>query len=376
MRADYKERSLFWRIFFIVLIVCIIIAAGMVFMLRSQLAEYEQNRPERIAESVFVNSFKNSNPDGIAHKIAPDDITDEEMKALVREIGNAIASGELSYKETDNGGSTYLKKYLVSAGDRDIASFTLNKKEDTEKDVLIGLLGLSYSNYTTGVFKSEMGKINTDAPGTCTVVITAPTGYTVKVDGNILGEESVIESDIPYEAVRYVPDGLAQITGKKYRYVANTAEPTVSCLSPSAIGSEITVDPETGEYTAALVYDSYISSKFEQPALDAAETFARFLTNDATFDELAIYLYKSSRLFEQTRSTNTSFVTEHDGCEFRDESVSEYIVWSSDIFSCRVKLTQVLHRAGAEDTVQTIDKVYFFRTEGTNTYIFDNYNMN
>lgn len=370
-----SRRSLFWRIYIIALAAAfVLLAAGMI-VLRVRLSDYEKSQPDRLAREIFNKNFAGASAEGITNLISRDGCTDEQKAQLLEEVREALAQGELTYREVTSGSQSDYEKYVVQAGDRNIASFTLRKIPGSDRQMLFSILTLKYARYEFGSIMDELS-FSTDDTGKYPVVITAPAGYTVMVDGVQLTDDFITESEVELDAVRYTPQGLAPKFGVKYRYPSMSAQPGVICASPAGMPAEVTYDAEKNEYLCSFVYDEYLQQLHEPLILEAAEIYSRYLTNDTSFKTLSYYLDPESLLYEQTRTTQTGFVIDHNGYEFRDESTSEYMIWSDSVFSCRVKLTEVLHKNGSEDFFEILDKIYFFRVQGEDLLIFDSFNMN
>ena len=383
-----SRKSLFWRIYLISVIAAVILLAIGMIVLRVKLREYENSQPEHLAEEIFNKNFSNASAEEITALISQEEYTEEQKAQLLEDVKEALSEGEITYSreatsESSAQGSKKVddyKKYTVKAGARSIASFTLNKVPGSDRKFLFSILTFKYAKYEFGSIMNELS-YSTDGTGKYLITVLAPGGYTVSVDGVQLGEEYIKDSNVELDSVKftYTLDTLKDFPmkyGIQYVYPSASSQPNVTCMSNGGMPAYVVYDEESGIYRCSFVYDEYLQASYEPLILEAAEIYSRYLTNDASFNTLSYYLDPTSLLYEQTKTTQTGFVIDHNGYEFKDESTSEYLTWADGVFSCRVKLTQLLHKNGSDDYFEMLDKTYFFRIDGTDLLIFDSFNMN
>ena len=152
--------------------------------------EYEAARPELTMDAYMENLRRNLWNDSVADTIAsmPHEVqSDEECEALVKEM----LSDELSYKRrAGNGEDTEAVYYNLLCGGNVFGNVTLVRDESKASELEFDLLPWR-------VDKEEF-----DFNGLYTAVqITVPETYSVKLNGVTLGEEYIIERDIPYDVL-------------------------------------------------------------------------------------------------------------------------------------------------------------------------------
>jgi hypothetical protein len=95
--------------------------------------------------------------------------------------------------------------------------------------------------------------------------------------------------------------------------------------------------------------------------------------NDEKWANVKEYFDPSSKLYNSIRTSETSFVIDHSGYRFENESASEFYAYDENTFSCRVSFTQVLTKKGKPDYKDNIDMTVYLRKVGDKFLIYDRY---
>ena len=153
--------------------------------------EYEAARPELTMDAYIENLSRNLWNDSVADTISamPHEVqTDEECKELVKQM----LSAELSYSRRAGGGEdTDSVSYNLLCGGNVFGKVVLVRDESKAAELEFDLLPWK-------VDKEEF-----DFNGLYSAVqITVPESYSVKLNGVTLGEEYIIERDIPYDVLK------------------------------------------------------------------------------------------------------------------------------------------------------------------------------
>lgn len=379
MTGSKNSRNTFRRIYLTVLIAAL--AALCIFLVITglKLKAYEEAQPKHMAEDIFTSDFKNSSAAGIAELLYTDTMTDTDRAALVSEVTETLKSGELTCTKISSVTQEDCEKYLVKAGDTNLASFVLKKVPGSEKTVLFSVLSLGYAEYKLDSITNEIeGSTYITPPDVQEpeITVSAPSDYTVAVDGVVLSEQNITERDIPMDGILYTPDGFTLPTLTRYKPDSNSKELTVTATAPDGTQCTAQFDEATNTYVCPYIYAGDLQTLYGQTILEGAKLYEGYLQGDSAFFILSYYLDVSSSFYQQLRNTVPSPAIAHTGADYSDEGTYEYIRWSDEIFSCRVRFNEQLHQIGQPDYTQTVDRTFFFKIRGTDVLMFGAYDMN
>ncbi len=342
-----RQSSVFYRIFALVWAVLLCLLVVSVFILRSYLADYESTLPQHVAQDMFEKYFT----DFDALKILRDTGTEEPefdtLEDMAARIEDSIKGKELSYSPSSVGLDETKEAYYVkySDGERDVkvAAFTVEKSDKKSK---------------RGFDTYEMGEIELYCIPIEDVVIKAPTGYAVTLNGKNLGEQYATGDPIETESCKYMKDGGVGITYTLYTVPGLYKTPEIKVTTKK--GEESAVELKDGVYEAAIVYSAELQERFGQRMINAAKAYATFMQNDCTFRAVDPYFLTGTDIYNYIRTTQNMWVIDHDSYYFEDESATEFYEYAEGVYSCRVKLKHVLKRARMEDHVDYVDVTYYF----------------
>ena len=353
-----KSNPKFYKIYFGVIIACLVLLIVAVFILRSFLTDFEKAQPKYVAEEVFEQYFVNGER-SVLEKMDVQPGEFEQKEAAEKYAEDLLKGGELTYSEVSNGLDSG-KKYVVKKDGERIFNFTL--KERGEKS-------------SFGLKLYELDGISM-VSGSTSITAEVPQGYVLYVNGKPVDQKYITESGLKTDVFEYLPDDVNAPLNDKYVVSDLFEEPTVTADNGAGKPAEIERDEKTGIYKVGLVYSEELQQEFSEYVLEAARTYAAYMQSDMYFYRVARYLDPNSELYSLTRDTITGFVIDHNGYSFEDESASEFVAYDENTFSCRVKLTHKLHKWGADDYVEYLDMTMFLHNVNGQYLIFDRFNTN
>ena len=107
----------------------------------------------------------------------------------------------------------------------------------------------------------------------------------------------------------------------------------------------------------------------EQLALDAVETYALYMLKKAGAGDLAQYFLKGSDAYRAITDTERGFVQEAQSFEFVEESVTEYTVYTDNLFSARVSVTLNEYRSSGTVKESPISQTLFFEKQSSGKWM-------
>lgn len=344
---EKRQKSLFYRIYAITWAVLLFVLIVSVFLLRSCLADYESTLPEHVAQDMFEKYFTDFDALKILRDTgaeAPEFDTLEDMAARIEE---SIKGKELSYSPSsvglDNTKEAYYVKYSDGEKDVKVATFTVEKSDKKSKK--------GFATY-------ELGEVELYCIPMEDVVIKAPTGYAVTLNGKPLGEKYITGDPIETESCKHMRDGGVGITYTLYTVPGLCKIPEIKVTTPK--GEESAVTLKDGVYEAAIVYSKELQERFGERMIQAAKAYATYMQNDCSFRKVDPYFLTGTDIYNFIRTSQTMWVIDHDSYYFEDESATEFYEYAEGVYSCRVKLKHVLKRSRMEDHVDYMDVTYYF----------------
>lgn len=353
-----KERKFpwFWCIYALVVVIAVV---GIHIFLRGLtgiLYEYEQSQPIHYAEAVFNENFAPFDAEKYLKKFEDELFKFETRENVAAYLLEKTEGKEFSFYSVSSGKGSY--KYSVKADNVKIASFTLYEEKAE---------GERFPTYTADDFEIYFATNES-------VEVVVPMGATVSINGKQLSKEHIAEDNIADKSNEHMPEGVAGRFYTRYELEGLVCEPELSVVDEA--GSEVVMQLADKTYVPVVVYDPQLKADYSAYVLAALENYAtyiqgRYSQSTVTLGSVIRYFDPSSEPYQYVKNVSNRYVNSYDSYEFRDELAEEFVAYDENTFSCRVSFAQVLHLAGAEDYIDTIDYTLFLRRVGDRYLIYD-----
>lgn len=348
-----KTLPLFYKILFAALGIFAIFAVIALFWLNGFLRDYEAAQPEHVAEKVVDEYFKS----GDIEKLLADSTYEVPKYSSIEDVASylddAIDKSDVSFYSVSSGSSDGKVTYAVKSRELKVAVITLKEKESAGR----------FKEYELDSFDLTIG-------GSNAVMVKAPKGYNVMVNGVTLGEELLYGDEEPTDSCEHVAEGLG-IVFVTYKLDGLFGEPDISVTSSDGTAAGgITANEERTYYTVSPAY-AEVTDDIKANVLAAGESYAAYMQHDAAFTKIARYVDRSSDLYENLRTSQTMWVNDHNGYSIENASVTELYYYDGETYSCRVKFDHVLHMNGSNDYVDAFDMTLYYRKVGNAFLIYD-----
>ena len=185
-------------------------------------------------------------------------------------------------------------------------------------------------------------------------------GSTLYLNGVKVGEEHLLEQGIRTPSCDYMPEGVEGITFDVYSVSGLIRVPGVSCVNAHGDTVLPQYNKQEGIYEEGISYDESFSKAYATQAVEALQTYQRYLTNDATRADVRKYLDKNSEFYKALMRTDTQWYAAHIDHEYMDESVTEFYRYSDGVFSCHYVGTQIITRTKTDVRYFDIDCILYF----------------
>ncbi len=334
----------FYKVYFSVIAVALVLLVIAAFVLHSVLSAYESTRPAREAERVFNQYFVTRDFAGLMSEIKSDYFNFDDAERVKKGVTELYGNAELAYF-TVSSSTEGEEKYAVTSDGKHIAYFTVSKSDEE------GKYGFNHHKLSSAeLFLPEYGDIT----------VKVPEGYALKVNGKEVDNKYLIAANIEGDSCKYVPDGVKGITYSEYKIEGLFFEPEVVVERADGVKTEVELNEEKKYYTANVVFSDSLKDIHTDRVLEAATAYTAYLSKDGSFQAIAKYIDKSASIYNRVRLIETNWVRDHNGFAISDEQAFEFYAYSDDVFSCRVKLKETLMRPGYANHVENIDIILYW----------------
>lgn len=329
-----KKISLFYKIYFSLLILfAVALAAGCIF-LALFIKDYNEGISETVSQRFFENNFLNLNAEQLVELSGIKPCEFETDEDIINYITDSFKNSELSYTSVSSVGNDEVKKYIVKSGDYKVATFTL--KADENNDFYFDSLDLHLS----GNQGKQIQILNTSK---------------LFINGIEVSDEYITET-VPHENAVYLPENVPAPMWVTYEITGLTKKPVYKIVDRNGAEPEL-VDAD-GTLKEDIIFDTD-KENITARLVEAAKEYAKCMQNDAAKQTVLKYFKKGTALYESIRTAENYWTRDHAGYSFTDESVSEFMRYDENTVSCRISFIHLLHKYGSVDFKDFTDITYF-----------------
>jgi hypothetical protein len=338
------------------------------------LYQYEDSFSDNYMQTVVKDITKKGKKGKISKLVNVKDLQvnplDNSKKNVDKAFKELFKTSEITYKLDDKTKNSDNPVYYVYANDKKIMDVTLKVKERKHR------LGL----FTYPVWKVDSYKLTLDR-GLEYYDIRVPSNYTVEVNGTKLDSSYISENSKDEDYDKFAE--YAKLP-TMVNYELNNFVQTPTIKIKDEKGNEVNtlikdnkIEIESSYKTASSYEEAKKYLKGDIDILQLAENWSLFLTDDLVggqhgFATLKPYLIKGSNFYDMAYQWATSiditFVSNHSlkNPAFTNESVTDFVIYGENAFSCSVNLEKNMRIANGKDKVDVMhDKLYFVYYDDT-----------
>lgn len=312
--------------------------------LTNWLTRFESAQPTAKSAAVFEELFTAPDWDALYDRAGMTIGKDGFRQVMEEKVG----SQALTYAETSAGLAKNQKKYVVLLGDETIGTFTLANRNPNQGDTEVPDWELSSVEF----------RLERKAP----FRIRLRQGHTALVNGEAFGEEHTVIKETS-KAGDYLPVYVPAPTYITLEVSDLLTQPEVVIRDEAGQELPVSYDAESRTFTEAEEAPE-LPQELEDLTINAVKTYANYMNRKASAADLAKYFDKDSNAY--TSSTDLmgkegQWVQMGSNYAFSGESVTNYQVYSDDIFSVRVSVTLIITRKEDGSTKESdITQTLFF----------------
>ena len=342
-KAKYKGNKTVTKVFYTCYFLMILLFCGGVFfahgLLVDWLTKFEAAQPTVKSEEVFTELFAQPDWADLYDRSGMTDTVYEGKDEFVAYMGTLLGENRLTYAETSAGLSGD-HKYLIRLGDETIGYFTLTNH--AEKDAPIP--------------DWQLGEVRLNVDRKESVTVQKLDGHTAFVNGQAIYDKDTIQI-ISTVAEEYLPDGTSGIRMLRQQVSGLLVTPEVTIQDEDGNELEVIYDAETGIYMEVLPEAEEIPDELAQRAIEAGEAYSYFMVNRKT-NLFAKYFVTGTETYRSIigmdrwqQSSKSAAIT--------GQEVSDYVRYTEDLYSVRVKMTMELTRKNDSIKEYPLDTTLF-----------------
>ena len=344
---------IFYTIYFLFILLTVLALYLGLKSVRNWLADYEAAQPTYKAQQVFDQLFTDPDWGALYVSAGAKDSAYEGKDQFVTYMEEKIGDSKLNYMETAGGLSG--KKYLVRLGDEKVASFTLVDKKNVSVK-----LDLTNLDSLGEIPDWQLGSVEVFFQRNGSYRIVKMDGYTAYVNGVALDDSFTI-MEATTIAEQHLPEGLTGVSMCTQEVTGLMEKPEVIVNDEKGNPVEVTYDEETRTFTARTESNT-MSEEQETVALEAAKVNALWMIEEIKDrGKVAKYYDASSKPYDDIVHLGELWMQGHAGYEFKNEKVSKFAAYGSDMFSVYVSLDLDVTRKDGTVKNNPFAKTLFFK---------------
>lgn len=345
--------------YFIFLVALVLFWVYVLGYVRDCLVTYEASQPERVMETFVRELEEGEIEDFISFPVAQNRFEDPD---IVKNRYMSYLSGQnISFEKAPGSYDVQKPIYNIYAGDRKMASVAL---KEVSSEPLMFILAVQEWEIDSVEPVLDTGEKN--------LLIHVPDSCTVQINGITLDERELTGDEWDVEEYEYAAEYVSVPYIVEYE-ISDLFE-TPEVVIRDSYGQEMEYIEEAGFIEVVDFPTGQIEDELADYVLKNAKNYSDFFSGDLaggrnSVEPLRYMFPKDSYFLEQAdhyRRYDLWMYSQHQAPTFANESVTNYVRYSEDFFSCDVyfEKTMVLTKTGEVRTVVTNDKYYYVNVDG------------
>ena len=336
--------SRFYRIYFAVVAAALVLIAIGLFWLNGVVRDYEIAQPVHAAEEV-ARLFEAADYDRLyEYDTSAQDISGGDRDFYVQSL-RAIAGGKAVDWQEAYSANPNEKKYSVTLDGDKLAVFTLVPSGKTTGH---GNTLWQLGSVTTNVVlrDAEPAVDAAQAP----YRISAPSTYTVTVNGEPLTQKNVVSTDGEILPAGFTPSEVTVPTMTEYAFYSEGGAPESAVTDETGAAAEVHEDGEN-TWKCELKENAQLREQYGQAVINLAERVAKYTVKDLSRSAMLGNVLSDSPAEEILKNFSNSWAPSHKTAKVTDAKVTDFYVLSDSCFTCHVEFTFTLTTRRGNDYV-------------------------
>lgn len=321
-----KTKSKFYKIYFSVVAVFLVLIAALLLFLGIWLKNFEAQQPETMVNTIIENYLKSNDFYSIKDLTNLSVSPYESKENINKVVAEAVKNKKITYSSTASRIEGCDVAYTIKADNKKIINVYFKKTANSSS--MFTTYEMMSAAFDTSLYKS--------------VTITMPEKCEIKINGVPLGKEKIKTLSLPeipknYNSENLKTDSLVTINNLL------SEEPLVEATQN---GVKLEVFKKDTQYRVADYIDDNLSDRLSSFATQASKTYSSYMQLDAKLTDVNKFFATDTDFYTNLKTSLVIFALEHESFDFEDVKVHSIHKFSENLYSCHVSLTQVLVRHG------------------------------
>lgn len=345
------KKSVFYKIYFAFIAIFLVALTVCLIGLRGWLKSYETAQPQNLINSIIENILKQKDTDFLRQNYSLEISKYENEQNLIDLINNFVDGKQLSAVVCASRPEGCDAAYTIKSNDDKFLNIYLKKDENSIS--FLPTYSVIGAEFDKDLYKS--------------ISLSMPKNVSISVNGIPLDDSERKDDEIPNFVANYLKD---ETVVKQQSAVIDYLLSDEITVTAALDGKDIAVTKNGNEYTVFQYIDSDVKKSVQTIATEGSKAYAGYMQGDATLSDVATYFNTGCDFYKNIRSSYTDHILEHTPEGFSNIENDSVFKYSDNIYSCRVKFTQVLKRNGMTYKIY-FDKYVFLEKSGDAFRIID-----
>lgn len=344
-----KKKRIFWKIYILCVVICLIAMGSVWWLLWTFLKEYENNQPQYTMDKIIGYLDEGMSSEVISYIELPDN--EFETRQNIEEY--------LSEYLSDGAVWTYSKKY----GEYSDETPVYQLRKDGQK---CGVIYLKKSE-EKGRFLTNgwnVDKITDMCLEQSTYTVTAPSNAIVTINGMIVGEEYITESDIGIELLDNMTDIIESPSLVTYTVSGLYNKPDIAAVG-GVYGKSIQPVVTDNDYVFGFESTNDFISSVNSRVKTITEAYCNYVGAAKSVTTLTGYFLPNSNgyklLVNSAEGYQWNFYTDYD---VNIKEISDYQIYSDSCFSCTASISMSVKRSSLGRDYEVNITYVFYKKNG------------
>ena len=339
------KRRIFYKVYFSVIIVFLLVLSGALVWLYNWLGKYEAAQPINIINEVVNETIMREDLSYLEEscnlRISKNEKTEVKKEFFERELRDKKINFALSPKAKEG----VTMAYVVKADEKRIFTVSLKKTE------------------SSSAFLPEYEIVDTELDKSFykSITINAPSSAELTINGKKY--EPSVFTPIPF------PEGLKKYLNEespliRQNIVVSDLISEEAKVEAKVEGANVDVEGTEKNYHVLQNISDAEKTELRRVATEGSKAYAGYMQGDATIDDVALFFDTSCEFYKNVKLSYTDHIMEHIPEGFININNQRLRKYSQSVYSCKVQFVQVLDRNGTDYNINYNKFVFLRKVNG------------
>lgn len=313
---------------------CAALSIGGMIKVRDLALAYEHSRPEYVARGVLALFEEHRYAELIRLGQIPLSKL-ETAEHFGRAAQKSYGDGAFSVKQDHEA------RWRIACGGKPVAILSLRRQAPDKR----------------GMALWDTDRLELLLPMPQDYTVGAPPAARFTVNGVLPDDSALTEAAVEESPFGKLPDALAPEPARTYRFERLFLPPEISATDQD--GLPCAVSQLENSFSIGLIPDERVVAQLSQFGEQAACAYAKYITNDATLDEVLPYFLPESAYYTYLKQFYNGWYNAHDAYAFKNAVFSNWHAYDARHVSCDIAFDYWIQMGRREYTYPSKYTMYF-----------------